>query len=304
VVCFGTADLENGVASLSPLQPGRVVEVLVQENQTVAAGTVLLRLEDDLARSRLTEAQAALEAAQVQLAQARKQPEAQRGRIAQQRDSVQAMAYKVSAARRMLERQQHLLQSRLTTSQEAAAAEDQVKELEALERAEKQRLADLETQDPENDMRRAEKEVAVLQAKREQARLGLEECRLRAPMAGTVLRLLVGPGDLVGGLPKQPAVLFAADTPLVVRAEVEQEFAGRLAVGQTVVVQDEASSDGTWHGRVSRIARWYSQRRTVLNTPLQMTDVRTVECLISLDKGQAPLRIGQRVRVLVGVVQP
>ena len=34
--------------------------------------------------------------------------------------------------------------------------------------------------------------------------------------------------------------------------------------------------------------------------PLQFNDVRTLECLIALNPGQPPLRIGQRVRVLIG----
>src|SRR5262249_10221468 len=64
VVCFGQVDLRHGVTALYPLQPGRVVEVLVQEGQTVPEGTILLRLEDGPARSRVAEAQAALEAAE------------------------------------------------------------------------------------------------------------------------------------------------------------------------------------------------------------------------------------------------
>ena len=31
--------------------------------------------------------------------------------------------------------------------------------------------------------------------------------------------------------------------------------------------------------------------------PLQFNDVRTLECIVTLDPGQPPLRIGQRVRV-------
>src|SRR5215218_2330016 len=46
VVCFGYADLEAGVANLHPSQVGRVEEVLVRENDTVAARAVLLRLDD------------------------------------------------------------------------------------------------------------------------------------------------------------------------------------------------------------------------------------------------------------------
>src|SRR5947207_15914163 len=75
VVCFGTVDLDHGVASLYPLQPGRVAKLLVRENQPVSAGTELLRLEDGVARSRLAEAEAAVALARLQVQQARKGPE-------------------------------------------------------------------------------------------------------------------------------------------------------------------------------------------------------------------------------------
>ena len=58
-----------------PLQPGRVAEVLVAENQEVAQGTELLRLEDGIARSRLAEAEAAVKLAELQLHQAQQQPQ-------------------------------------------------------------------------------------------------------------------------------------------------------------------------------------------------------------------------------------
>ena len=48
---------------------------------------------------------------------------------------------------------------------------------------------------------------------------------------------------------------------------------------------------------MERISDWYSQRRSVLLEPLQFNDVRTLECIISIDPGQPPLRIGQRVRI-------
>ena len=57
-------------------------------------------------------------------------------------------------------------------------------------------------------------------------------------------------------------------------------------------------------GHVERVARWYSQRRSVMHEPFQLRDVRTVECLVVLDDGQPRLRIGQRVRVLIGAARP
>src|SRR5262249_27539429 len=43
VVCYGIVDLKDGVMSLVPLHAGRVVEVLVREDQVVSEGTPLVR---------------------------------------------------------------------------------------------------------------------------------------------------------------------------------------------------------------------------------------------------------------------
>lgn len=299
IVCFGQVDLRHGVTALFPLQPGRVSEVLVEEGQTVAEGTVLIRLEDGAARGRLVEAQALLDEAELRLKQARRLPKQQRSRIAQQQDAVEAMKERLAAANRQLERQKKMVEKNLADDKDLDISKDHVRELEAMLRGETKRLDDLKQQDIDDDIHRAEKEVEAMKARRDQAKLALEECELKAPKRGTLLRLLVGPGDVLSAQAKQPAIQFAAQGPQVVRADVEQEFVGRIAVGQTARVQDETQLGRVWQGKVERIANWVTQRRSVLHEPLEFTDVRTVEVLIALDSGQPPLRIGQRVRVRI-----
>ena len=70
------------------------------------------------------------------------------------------------------------------------------------------------------------------------------------------------------------------------------------------MVHDDADVSLSWHGRVERVAGWYSQRRAVLHDPSQMSDVRTLECVIVLDPGQPRFRLGQGVRVSLGAVPP
>ena len=198
VICFGTVDLERGVSSLYPLQPGRVTEVLVAENQEVAQGAELVRLEDRIARSRLAEAEAGVELAKLQLVQARKQPKVHARRVAQQRAMRDAMASRVAAARDVLVRQQQAAKSVVVNESDKFNSQEKVRELEALERAEVQRLADLEAEDVEMATTRAEYDLKAAEARRDTARLALDDCILRAPRAGTVLRILVGPGDVLG----------------------------------------------------------------------------------------------------------
>lgn len=299
-VCFGYVDLEHGTTSLYPLQPGRVAEVLVHENDRVEAGTPLLALEDGAARSRVDEARAAVAAAQQQLAHARKQPQRHQVRLAMQQAAIEAVDKRLSAARHLFDRKKELEKSTLLNPKEVAAAADEIKELQALREVETQKLAELKLTDPLVDVQRAEAETALMEAKLRQAEQALAECTLKAPRAGTVARILVTPGEVLGMPPRQPALIFAAQEPRIVRAEIEQEFAGQVAVGQTVRLQDDTNASLTCSGRVTRISDWYLQRRTVFQEPVRYNDTRTIECIIALDRNHPPLRIGQRVRVMFG----
>src|SRR5205807_3616861 len=84
-VALGQADVEGGVLSLSPTMPGRVAAVPVAENEEVRAGAVLLRLDGEAARAQVEEAEAALTAAEAELAEARKGPRQHQLRLAQQK---------------------------------------------------------------------------------------------------------------------------------------------------------------------------------------------------------------------------
>jgi multidrug resistance efflux pump len=300
VVCFGHVDVEGGVVGLCFTQAGRVAEVPVREGEDVAAGAVLVRLDDRLPRLRLAEAEAALASARSQLAQVRELPEQHRAKLAQQQAAVEAARFQVSAARHSLARKRKLAEAQQLNPEDVAVAVDQLAQLEALERAEQARRTEQERHDPLVEVRRAEAEVAVLEARLEQARHTLDQCSLRAPRAGRVVRVLVTPGDGVSGQPGQPAIQFCPDRTRLIRAEVEQEFAGRVAVGQAARVEDDVREGGRWRGRVVRLSDWYTQRRSPSLEPLQQNDVRTLECLIELEPGQAPVRLGQRVRVMLG----
>ena len=105
---------------------------------------------------------------------------------------------------------------------------------------------------------------------------------------------------MIAGEPRQPPIEFCPGGPRIIRAEVEQEFVGRVAAGQPALIKDDVQPGSTWQGKVTRVADWYAQRRPILHDPSLFTDVRTVEILIAVDPGQPPLRIGQRVRVTIG----
>jgi membrane fusion protein (multidrug efflux system) len=297
---FSRALLVAGIASLAPLQSGRIAEILVRENDRVEAGAALLRLDDTQARMLVSEAKLSLETAQEQLTSARRMPEQQAAKIEQQRAAIEAAEQRLAGARVLSSRKRQLLKLNQISPEELTAAEDQSHELQAAVQVEAAKLRELQLHDPVQDVRRAELNVAAVQAKLDQAVHALDECTLKAPQVGSVLRILVGIGDVVTPQTKQVAILFAPNDRRVVRAELDQEFASQVHEGQPVVVEDDAPSGQRWTGHVLRVADWYHSRRTILKEPAPPLDVRTVECLIELDAGQMQPRLGQRVRTTIG----
>jgi multidrug resistance efflux pump len=300
LVAFGHVDVDQGVASLHPSQPGRVRKVLVKEGATVKKGDELLRLDEALVRTRLRAALADLKAAQRQLDEARQLPQQHQARVRQQKEAVEAAKHRLASTQHLLEHKQRLVQGNLISRKEVDVVAETVQELEAAERAEAEKLRALELLDPTTAVGRAEAEVDAKKANVDQVNELLRELVLLAPEDGTVLRILVSPGDQLGPQSRQPAVFFCPKGPRIVRAEVEQEYARRVALGQSAVVEDDSQGGETWQAKVVRISDWFTRRRSILLDPLQFNDVRTLECILEVAPRQAPLRIGQRVRVTIG----
>lgn len=302
LVCYGLVDVDFGVLALYPLQSGRVVEALVKENQTVKQGTPLLKLDDRLAQHRVQQAKADLAAAAAQAAQAQQLPKQYEAKVQQQKAAVAAAEAEAKAAQFILDRKRQLEKDRLANPLEVSAAAELVEKAKAGVSAEQGKLAELNLVDPRQQMARAEADEQAKKAQLEQAQLALSECTLVAPTDGQVLQILIGPGNVAAADPRQPAVMFCPSSPRLVRAEIEQEFAGRIGVGQTVTVEDEYGRGAAQTGKVTRVAEWYARPRSQASDPLKAmtSDVRTLECIIALDPSQNGFRLGQRVRVKAG----
>ena len=107
-------------------------------------------------------------------------------------------------------------------------------------------------------------------------------------------------GEAVAPGTPLPPIAFRPDGPLVVRAELEQEFLGRVRPGQKAVVRDEARADSpTWAGKVLSVGQVVARKRSILLEPGEINDVRTVECVVGLDGDASGLLVGQRMRVRI-----
>jgi multidrug resistance efflux pump len=308
VYCTGRVDAAKQVIPLEPSLAGRVVKIgdEVVEGGTVSAGREIFRLDDSAAQARLAQAKAAVEAARIDLDAAKADKQRFPKQVEAKRHLIAAATARVEAAKKALE--QRVEQQKVTPlgKAEKEAIEAQILELAELEKAETLQLQEIEDREAKgqgNDLRirAADAKLKAAQADEKLADKAVKECVVVAPEAGTVLRLQVSVGSIVGpGSPIAP-VVFAPAGPLVVRAEVDQESLGRVRVGMAATVQDENRPDGpALKGRVKALSRYVAQKRTFVLEPGEVNDVRTVECVIELDSpGADELWIGQRMRVRI-----
>jgi multidrug resistance efflux pump len=301
VVCLGRVDGLAPVASLDPAVAGRI-EWVIEEGAAVQARQPLLRLDAAAARLRVKEADAAITAAEVEVQAAKADAELHPLRKAAQAAAVKAAGERVAAAEELLKQRKSQQSFNMVTAAELFAAEAEVRQLQQLEIAEKARLQELEATTPQLRVRAAEARKATAEVAREQAAKAVEDCVLVAPSEGVVLRVQASPGEAVVPGGPNPPIVFRPGGPLVVRAELEQEFLGRVRPGMPASIRDEARADSpTWPGRVLRVGNWVARRRSVVLEPGEANDVRTVECVIGLDPAPVgPLLVGQRVRVRIG----
>jgi len=301
VVCFGRVDLEDGCTSLTFQQPGQVRRVHVHEGESVSAGKVLAELDDTTAELQEQEAQAACQAAHGQVELADQGVARHEAALEAQEAAIQAAESKHLAATEVHARKKLLNAKNTIDISEVNIAQQQVNEAQALVAAEKAKLKELKAQHPEAALERARGEEAAAQARSKLAKELRQQRTLHAPASGSIVRVLISQGDVLGIPLTHPAILFAADGPLIVRAEVEQEFASLVSVNQKVRVVDEINPTVAWHGHIERISNWYLPRRNVLLEPTRYNDTRTLECIVSLDRSDTIPRLGQQVRVLIGV---
>jgi len=302
-VAVAYVDVEGGVRSLYPTQAGRIVSLPKSEGQSAKKGEVLLKIDDSLARALLKEAKSDLKAAKEKLAEARKLGPQHQQKIAIQQRAIEAARKDLAAAEAKAREVERWYKSDLGgTAEGVEAAKSLAAKAKEGVMAEQEKLALLKMVDPEAAVRLAQTDVEHKNEVVKKAQLAVDECEVKAPCDGKILRCFVNEGEVFSLSSQRPAIQFAPAGGLIVRAEVEQEFATQIKKGQSATIEDDvATNSAKWYGQVTQISDWYTQRRAVLMEPLQFNDMRTLEVIIKVKSGpsEQPLRIGQKERVRV-----
>jgi len=293
-VTLGRVEPRSGEIRIAAAAPGRIAEVPVKANEDVFAGELLVRLDDQEALARVTEAEA-----QVALHKRARNDQSATGAAADRRKAEDAVAdseRSVADAQSALDKVTAESGTAGASKSDIDAARAGLTRAQARLRDQQDALAKLKAASDAPLPTRLEGELNVAQAELTLARATLEKTRIRAPADGVVLQVDAKKGQLAAPV-IEPAMLVMGDvSALRVRAEVDQQYLGKIRVGQHAEIRAAAFRGREFDGKVSSIARIVGPSRINSGDPRKFNDADVVDVVVELsDPG--PLVVGEQVDV-------
>ena len=291
----GRIEARSDLVNVGAASDGVVRTIYVREGQTVKRGAVLADLAcDDL--------QAALQVATANrdsLKEARLRLE--RGSRPEEREEA---AQKTVAARAVLDQATAQLarMSKLFSAAEVSrlSFEEAQRDKNVAEAQFKQaqRNEELINAGPlPEDLARADANLNAAQASIQEAQDKLSKCVIRAPINGTVLRVLLREGESFGLVDPHPLFTMADVSGRRVRAEVDEDDIAKVHVGQKLLVSADAYSHRTFAGVVTQLADVMGRKTVVTGDPAQKADRDILEVTADLNEPANTLPVGLRVTV-------
>jgi HlyD family secretion protein len=138
------------------------------------------------------------------------------------------------------------------------------------------------------DLAVAEAQLAEARAALEATRSRLEQARIRAPIAGTILKVHARAGEKVG---ERGIVEIGDLSRMAVVAEIYEADMPRVTVGAAADVRLKTTPIQL-RGQVRELGRMVGRKVALDNDPVTDTDARVVEVRIELDSESSRLVAG------------
>jgi HlyD family secretion protein len=257
----------------------RIASLEVEEGDSVKAGALLARLDnEDTLKAAVQSARALVGAREAELAQVQASVDASRKEA---RASLSRAEASAANAKREFERTAVLLErgvaSRAALEQKETARDETAREVERA-RAVLSRFDFANLQD-QPDVRVAARNLDTARAERARAEHDLDKAAVRAPAAGTVLTIFARPGERPGA---EGILSLGNLEDMLAEVEVYQNQIGRVVEGADVELTADALPQPL-SGTVTRIGLEVGRQRLIDADPAANTDARAVTVTVDLD---------------------
>ncbi len=292
----GRVDSAAEARQLIASSDGVIARLFVARGQRVSAGQSLLWVECDqreaAAKAQKAEADRQYAAMRTVLDGARAQE------IAAARNVVQgAEALQDDASDRMAQAEA-LAVDGFVSRRELEARRNALAVARADVGAARARRSLIETGPRGSERRAAVAASRAAQGQAEASKASARQCALKSPIDGEVLQILRREGEFSGASQGIPLIVVGDMSKLVVRAEINERDAARIARGQGADVWIEGQKT-RWQGQIVSLARIMGRRSARSLDPTDRFDRDVREVFVGFDGPAPPAIVG--LRVMVGV---
>lgn len=251
----GTIDVEGGLLRLSTQRDGIIREVKAIEGQRVKQGDIVAALDNRH------------EVIAVRIAEAE---------VLQGKSQLDMLRAKLNAQERQLQRIRRAEAGKAVSAQTLDEAHAQLEALKA-------------------EIAIAQATLSAAESRADNSRLEVEMRLVRAPIDARVIRRSAKVGEVVSTQALTELFTLLPEAPLIVRAEIQEQFVDLIMPGMSVDIVSETDDSISVQGKVVRIGNVLEQPRN-RDAPGDRVDVRSADCVISVPQSE-PFLIGQRVFV-------
>ncbi len=151
-------------------------------------------------------------------------------------------------------------------------------------------LPEAEFDKVESDLRRAEAQLELVEARMKKAKVDLERCRILSPIDGVVVDRTAEIGQTIAASFSAPKLfVMAADlTKMQINAKVSEAHIGQIKEGQTVKFEVDAYTE-TFLGKVVQVR----------NSPIEEENVVNYDVIIAVDNPELKLKPGMTATVQI-----
>jgi membrane fusion protein (multidrug efflux system) len=297
------AYVKANIVAISAAVTGRVIEVVVQDNQPVGRGDVLFRLDPEPYRI-------AIDGARAQMDVVRSDAQQLRAEYRETLQEAAEMRSRIDFLARQFERQQYLKEKGMTRGDTYDEARHNVeaarRRLDSIGEKSNRVLAALQGNPalPAERLPRFQEARAAYDA----AMLDLRRAEIKAPVAGVVSNMKLQVGEYVEK--GAPTFSLIESGPLWVEANFKETQLTHMAPGQRAVVVADAYPERQWPATVETIAPASGAEFAVL-PPQNATGnwvkvVQRIPVRIRVEQAPGPqqLRAGMTVTVSVDTGHP
>ena len=238
--------------AIAPKVSGYLTTAPVTDNQHVAAGAVIARIDDRDYRTALAQAEAQLAAAQANIESIDAQIAVQQAQVAQNEAQVQQAEASLVFAQQQASRFAILARTGAGSVQNQQQYDSQLRQQQAAQKAAQAALVAAERQVTALKAQRstAEAQVAQATAQRDQARLNLSYTTVTAAAAGRVVNLSAAVGEYVSA--GTDLTMFVPDD-IWVTANFKETQLDKMRPGENVTLRIDAYPERLIRGQVASV---------------------------------------------------